>query len=256
MSKKPINMLGWKISEHGVPDSKLTIIGIGEKRSKSDFYWLCKCDCGNTISASRTQLLSGEIKSCGKYECKFSSIFKYNKYDLSGEYGIGYTTNTNKPFYFDLEDYDKIKNYCWVENKGLGYIKASARKGNANHILMHRLILDSINDSKMVVDHINHNPMDNRKENLRLVTRRQNRLNTPKINSFNKDTGYPGITIYNLKKGGIKYNVSICVNDKTTYLGRFNSLEEALKVREEAEIKYWGKDVEYKFQKTEIEDEE
>ena len=40
---------------------------------------------------------------------------KTNKYDLSGEYGIGYDSNGQK-FYFDLEDYDKIKNYCWYED--------------------------------------------------------------------------------------------------------------------------------------------
>ena len=37
---------------------------------------------------------------------------KENIYDLSGEFGIGYCTNTGSPFYFDLEDYNKIKNYC------------------------------------------------------------------------------------------------------------------------------------------------
>ena len=36
---------------------------------------------------------------------------KYNTYDLSGEYGIGYTSK-GEEFYFDLDDYDKIKDYC------------------------------------------------------------------------------------------------------------------------------------------------
>lgn len=36
---------------------------------------------------------------------------RYNRYDLTGEYGIGYT-NQGVEFYFDLEDYDKIKEYC------------------------------------------------------------------------------------------------------------------------------------------------
>ena len=251
--RQPINMLGWKISEHGVPDSKLTVRGIGEPNKEGKSRWLCRCECGKTINALRTQLLNGDIKSCGTYECKFSSRFKYNKYNLSGKYGIGYTTNTNKPFYFDLEDYDKIKDYCWSENKGLGYIKANNREKEGKHILLHRLILGAINDPKIVVDHINHNPMDNRKENLRLVTRRQNRLNTPKLNAFNKDTGHLGITTYNLKTGGVKYTVSIYVDGKTIYLGRVDTLEEALKIRQEAEIKYWGKDIEYKFKGTNIE---
>ncbi len=36
-----------------------------------------------------------------------------NRYDLNGEYGIGYTNVSDLPFYFDLEDFDKIKSYTW-----------------------------------------------------------------------------------------------------------------------------------------------
>ena len=43
-------------------------------------------------------------------------IPQQNVYDLSGEYGIGYTLK-GEEFYFDLEDYDKIKDYCWHINK-------------------------------------------------------------------------------------------------------------------------------------------
>ena len=53
---------------------------------------------------------------------------KYNRYDLeSQEYGIGWTSNTNEEFWFDKEDYDKIKNYCWNyhKNKHGGYIEAN-----------------------------------------------------------------------------------------------------------------------------------
>ena len=55
---------------------------------------------------------------------------KYNKYDLSGCFGIGYASNNDDLFYFDLEDYNKIKNTCWYSKNGrminktavLGYI--------------------------------------------------------------------------------------------------------------------------------------
>ena len=41
---------------------------------------------------------------------EYSKLYhkKYNTYDLSGEYGIGYS-NSGKEFYFDLDDYDLIK---------------------------------------------------------------------------------------------------------------------------------------------------
>lgn len=40
---------------------------------------------------------------------------QYNRYDLSGEFGKGWT-NKEEEFWFDLEDFDKIKNYCWHFN--------------------------------------------------------------------------------------------------------------------------------------------
>lgn len=79
--------------------------------------WLCKCSCEeNKYVVVLGQLLrSGSTKSCG---CLHNEMLsderkKYNTYDLSGEYGIGHTSN-GKEFLFDLEDYDLIKNYCWT----------------------------------------------------------------------------------------------------------------------------------------------
>lgn len=42
---------------------------------------------------------------------------KFNEYKLDGEYGVGFTSNTHKEFYFDLEDFGLIKSYCWCEHK-------------------------------------------------------------------------------------------------------------------------------------------
>lgn len=110
--------------------------------------------------------------SCGCLHSEISSKVnrRYNAYDLSGEYGIGYT-NTGKVFYFDLEDYDKIKDYCWTEN-GNGYIR-----NIVNDIYLHRLIMEVDDDCE--IDHIHGNDTrnDNRKSNLRIVTRSQNKMN-------------------------------------------------------------------------------
>lgn len=78
--------------------------------------WLCQCDCGNQKIILGTSLRHGRTKSCGCFDKETSAIQgklnkKYNTYDLSGEYGIGYTSK-GEEFYFDLEDYDKIKDYC------------------------------------------------------------------------------------------------------------------------------------------------
>jgi len=90
-----------------------------EKIMKSrNACWKCLCICGNYISVSSNHLKSGNVKSCGclNSELVINRSKKYNTYNLTGEYGIGYTSK-GEEFYFDLEDYDKIKDYCWCIDK-------------------------------------------------------------------------------------------------------------------------------------------
>ena len=72
----------------------------------------------------------------------FEANHKTNVYNCSGEYGIGYAINTGREFYFDLDDFDLIKDYCWYEqiNKG-GYHSLEARdyKNGGKLIRMHYL---------------------------------------------------------------------------------------------------------------------
>ena len=85
--------------------------------------WECLCDCGNIVNVAGSALKNGNTKSCGCYKREMDKKIygiqnkKYNTYDLSGEYGIGYTEDSTI-FYFDLEDYDKIKDYYWNNNDG------------------------------------------------------------------------------------------------------------------------------------------
>lgn len=67
MSRK-IDMTGWVMKEHGVPDSKLIIISEDntKKSNKGEIYWNCQCECGNIISIKGTRIRSGNTKSCGK----------------------------------------------------------------------------------------------------------------------------------------------------------------------------------------------
>ena len=41
------------------------------------------------------------------------NLKKRNKYIIKDDYVIGFTNNTNKEFYFDLEDYDKVSQCSW-----------------------------------------------------------------------------------------------------------------------------------------------
>ena len=83
--------------------------------------WRCQCGCeAKTIKdINANRLLSGQSKSCGCLDRELASerLRKINQYDLSGEIGVGWTTNTNLEFYFDLKNFNKIKDYCWVSHK-------------------------------------------------------------------------------------------------------------------------------------------
>jgi hypothetical protein len=83
------------------------------------------------------------------------------------------------------------------------------------------------------IDHINGVKDDNRLENLREVSHAENQRNK-KLDSRNK-FGYPGIR--KGKKIGT-YKACIGINKTELHLGTFKTLEEAIAVRVQAEIKY------------------
>lgn len=87
----------------------MTVLGRDYNKKGTSTYWLCKCDCGNekVLSIAKSSLTRGSTTSCGC--ARVGNIRHINKFNLSGEYGTGWTTNTNKEFYFDKEDLIKSK---------------------------------------------------------------------------------------------------------------------------------------------------
>ena len=134
----------------------------------------------------------------------------------------------------DDEDYNKIQkdfnNLNWSITKNHNGLYAQKRV-NKKNIYLHRYIMNNPNG---IVDHINHNTLDNRKENLR-ITNNSNNLRNGNIRKNNK-SGINGV-YYDKKRN--KYSASIKVNYKNIFLGRFKTLEEAIKIRKQAELKYW-----------------
>lgn len=193
--------------------------------------WKCKClRCDNSAWANTDELKNGSRKACRVCGNEAKATRKYSiKYDLSGKYGIGYTYNTNHPFYFDLEDYDLIKDYSWKENSD-GYIVAVR---NNKDILMHRLIM-RVDNPDDTVDHIKHERFDNRKSMLRITTRKNNLRN--KSLSKNNKSGKTGVY---WDKDRQKWRAYIWVG-KNIHLGAYTSLEAAIDARLKAEKKYFG----------------
>lgn len=246
MVKVKEDMAGWVMAEHGVPDSLLTVI------EQTDDYisptgihysrWKCMCSCEkhNILYASGTNIRSGEVKSCG---CLKKAVVirmgeinkKFNKYDLTGEYGVGWTMNSNKEFYFDLEDYDLIKDYCWSENHpNGGYSMLMTYDSHIKkYVSFHRLLKPEWN----IIDHIDRNTLNNRKNNLRQVTHAENMRNTT-LRKTSK-TGFIGVHERKSAKKN-KWLAYIGINKEIKYLGVFQNKDDAIKARLRAEIEYFG----------------
>lgn len=207
-----------------------------QSNGKKEVQWLCNCDCGEEVVVRRCHLQSGGTQSCGCLNKEKTKEFnqltkqKQNKYDLSGEYGIGWTSNTDEEFYFDLEDYDKIKDYCWNSHiNNAGYKSLEAR--HDEKIVKFQWIILGKN-----YDHVNRNPLDNRRNNLREANRQENSRN----HSLRKDNT-SGVSGVNWSKRMNKWYARINNNDgKRISLGYFDDINDAIISRLKAEKKYYG----------------
>ncbi len=131
----------------------------------------------------------------------------------------------------DLDDVEKCKNKVYSVAKSNKNIFYTVFKNGDKTIRLHQYILGCNGET---IDHINHNGLDNRKENLRVVSR--------SINSFNRsvklsNTGYIGIT-YNKKHD--LYQVAIAKNGKTYRKPYTKDLETAIKYKQELEMELYG----------------
>lgn len=144
-----------------------------KKRYFEDVVWKCKCDCGKIFEAPTSNIMNGRIKSCGCRLQESNNTFgtrvkKYNKY-IFNKIGIGYTLKGEK-FYFDKEDYDKIKEYCWRTNKYGAIISHNPKTWpeRKSVIAIWRVILDEYDMTKSV-NYKNGNKKDFRKQNIEVI---------------------------------------------------------------------------------------
>lgn len=199
-----------------------------DRKGQHYAQWLCECSC-----KKRTQLITrgshlknGHTTSCGCSHIKEDGYKKKgNKKDLSGDFGIIWSTNTNEEIYFDLEDADKILKYTW----SVGWYGYPTAYINNKVVRMHVLIGCKWHD------HHNHNKLDNRKENLIPCTHQENTRNCspPKNNT----SGFIGVS-WNKNRG--EWASYITVDYKDIHLGSFVDKVDAIRARLQAELKFFG----------------
>jgi hypothetical protein len=127
----------------------------------------------------------------------------------------------------DEEDKYLLKEHGWtITAKGYVELKTRELRGK----LLHRVIL-AVQDSKVHVDHINGDPLDNRKCNLRLCSTQENQFNSGPKNKNGLPKG--------VAKVGDRYRARLKINYTQYHLGYFNTIEAADAAYKAAAKKYF-----------------
>lgn len=139
----------------------------------------------------------------------------------------------------DDDDYERLAKWTWhsaasyghaVRRKVVSELAPGEKKGA---VWMHREVMNT--PDGMITDHINGNPLDNRKENLRICTSLQNSRNARvRIDSI---SGYKGVSF---RKDHQVWRARIQVDGKLIHLGHFRTPEDAARAYDEAAKEYFG----------------
>jgi hypothetical protein len=197
----------------------LTVEKKSEKSTKKRIYWDCQCNCGNKVTRDLRSLKRTWESKC--LDCKKKTAYKKH-----GLYGTSENTNWNG-----------MKARCY-NNKNSHYPLYGGR-GITICDRWRDSFANFINDmgprpsKKHTIDRID-NDKGYSPENCRWATSTEQARNRRTKNV----SGHTGVTWSKQMK---KWHSHI-KGEKPIHLGFFDSLEDAIAARKNAEIKYWGND--------------
>jgi hypothetical protein len=142
-------------------------------------------------------------------------ILVKNNYKIKNSETIIYIISKGETFecIIDTDDLEKIKQYSWHRGTK-GYIVYK----NKETVYIHRLITNC--PKGLFIDHIDGNPLNNKKNNLRVVTTQQNAQNRALMP--NNKTGYRGVYF---EKQTEKYRVQLVIDGTTMDFGRYDNVD-------------------------------
>lgn len=216
----------------GIRYGRLVQIERAENKGKRT-AWKCKCDCGNIVEVLSINLKRKYTQSCGclHRETTIRNSRKPLEYRIEGDVAICLATN-GVEFYVDVEDIFKIESHAWYQND-MGYILGDIPNGEKG-VRLHRFLL-GVDGKECVIDHIDRNPLNNRKSNLRICTQQQNVWNSGMRK--NNTSGVTGVS-YEKRRG--RWLAKIKVSGKSIHIGYYKNFDDAVSARYKAEEKYFG----------------
>lgn len=145
----------------------------------------------------------------------------------------------------DEIDYELISKYTWHPSRAAKgkHFYASAHNPHTypekrTEVRMHRLIM-GVTDRWVLVDHIDHNTLNNTRLNLRICTNSENLQNSRKRSGGTSK--YKGVSRCVTKNGFLYFQAKINIpGHKTKHLGSFQNEAEAAQAYNETALRYYG----------------
>ena len=250
----PIDIKGFSKDLSGLKYGELEVIEFSHKEH-SHSHWKCMCSCGGIVTKSIAYLNSKtSYKMCKgclnklkygdkelkkqieKSQKKDRNIKLFNKRENEYRFLDDYILINGK-IKIDKDDYEKINDfnrYVYI-NSGSYALMTFKNEDYFIHRLIMGLPTRYDPNTKIIADHINGDRLDNRKQNLRIIEKDYNPINCKKYK--NNTSGTKGVSYM---KNLDKWQANINYKGKSIYLGVYKDIDAAIKVRKEAEKKYFG----------------
>lgn len=201
--------------------------------------------CNRDITNSTVNHAWGMTLCCKHYQQRLKhghfldaspyTVFDQNEFEIIDENTASIILKSKKgkmigKTLIDREDLDRLIVFKWR------LWKSNVYTGNMKPIQIQYKVLNvNPNGFKQLIDHINGNPLDNRKCNLRIVSQRENAVN--KAISRRNKSGFSGVWFDYSRN---KWSSEIKIDGKKCYLGRYKMKEDAVYARYIGEINLFG----------------